>query len=784
MAQFLTGSSPNSASYWDTIHDLTGVSALHMNDLAGENVTISTFDSSFDLSHSGITNRVAGSYNFLTNSNDTPPSDSAHTSHGTKTALISLGHDDRLLSPAYKAKLGAYKVLADTSEIIPDGGYVFRDSVDFEKALSKAREHGGNIFSFTTGDGTAWSVGALSDVITDYYRKGTLIVSSASNYGLSGAFRLMNRSTPKCALSVGNYDTANMPAYEVTAVVESGAVRDRIQITYVHGNTPEGSRSLSLSLASIDLCSRLQSTANEAPILPTNTILLLKVSKPGDMECMAKLQWYIDDGAAGFLLWTDSYSQGLINNKYLGKLDKESRNVQAPNLNGRLAGVHPTSGSGPTYDMSLGVHIVAPGTELITGDISGDGYTTVSGTSFASPYIAGLAAQVLGHLGGPDALGPEWPAIVKNRIIHSGTPVLATAKRKRSGSATSIFYEPPWEQGAGVPDGFRAAYTTVDIDAGVLELNDTNYKVTDHVVTFTNSAPTPITLTLDNQIGPGVFSMKDGELLAYDEMELRDDLYAKAEFTNTTFTIPARGKHQITVSFTFPKIERAEFARLPLFGGWITVKEVKKEANKWTIPYFGCAGAMRDLLPISRADIPRLAIARTRYEGIPRFNQKIILRPYASTQRVSDTTSPGNGLYAPVVYLSMGSPLVRVDYVIPSPNVRQAQEAWTYPPQPGHNGFVGNAEGCIRHFADVTYSPSDFNTPRAPLFESEELTGRIAGGTVLGAGEYRLRVMALKITGNVNNEEDWDIWTLPYRIYVVGPEGVEFWNYFGLASWP
>ena len=73
-------------------------------------------------------------------------------------------------------------------------------------------------------------------------------------------------------------------------------------------------------------------------------------------------------------------------------------NVTAIGSSNRFDNVSGFSNSGPE------VWVCAPGEDILGCDL-GNGYTTSSGTSFAAPHVAGVAALLVSVLPGPDSLG-------------------------------------------------------------------------------------------------------------------------------------------------------------------------------------------------------------------------------------------------------------------------------------------------------------------------------------------------------------------------------------------
>ncbi|MFI5729818.1 S8 family peptidase [Kribbella sp. NPDC051587] len=155
----------------------------------------------------------------------------------------------------------------------------------------------------------------------------------------------------------------------------------------------------------------------------------------------------------------------------------------------RDGSVSPTSCHGPRKgDGALKPEISAPGTDIVAARAAGtdmgepvdDHYTTLSGTSMATPHVAGTAALLA-------QAHPDWTfRQLRERLISTADP--------QPGSGLD-------EQGAGRVDADQATDNSVTVDAGELELGVLRwpYPASDpvsKVLTYHNPTSAPVVLKL------------------------------------------------------------------------------------------------------------------------------------------------------------------------------------------------------------------------------------------------------------------------------------------------
>jgi subtilisin family serine protease len=154
------------------------------------------------------------------------------------------------------------------------------------------------------------------------------------------------------------------------------------------------------------------------------------------------------------------------------------------------------SSVGPTADGSLKPDLTAPGVDIVAakaaqgviGAPAADGYVALSGTSMATPHVAGAAAIMAQE-------HPEWTGEqIKEALTASTAP----------GTGLSAY-----QQGTGRVDLARAVTQSVvseqtSVSFGVQQWPHTDDKPATSTVTYRNSGKDPVTLALSLDVnGPG-----------------------------------------------------------------------------------------------------------------------------------------------------------------------------------------------------------------------------------------------------------------------------------------
>lgn len=224
--------------------------------------------------------------------------------------------------------------------------------------------------------------------------------------------------------------------------------------------------------------------------------------------------------------------------------------------------VNDFSSWGPTMDARMKPEIAAPGGSILsTWPVADGSWAVYSGTSMATPYIAGVAALFFSSRGGRSSLGGSAAALARNRIVASGRPVYHNDGTDNLANVA--------RQGAGLVDALKVIEYTTTVQPAVLQLNDTVHFVGEHIVQITNDGDDSVTYQIDHVAGPTALSKGAGDAWVSVEPPYSTDSgdQATVVFSANSLTLGAGETASFTVTFTEPATVDASY--MPIYGGQI-----------------------------------------------------------------------------------------------------------------------------------------------------------------------------------------------------------------------
>ena len=156
---------------------------------------------------------------------------------------------------------------------------------------------------------------------------------------------------------------------------------------------------------------------------------------------------------------------------------------------------------GGLYDLSVKPDIAAPGRDIFSAWAGAeDAYNVISGTSMATPYIAGVAALYLSEKGGRELHSKELASDLSMRIISSGSSISSASFE---GVINDAFKASTFQVGAGLVDARKVIDSRVSLGLQRFALNDTRYTGRQQDLTIRNNGNATLTFNFELESAAG-----------------------------------------------------------------------------------------------------------------------------------------------------------------------------------------------------------------------------------------------------------------------------------------
>ncbi|KAF9355342.1 hypothetical protein BGX26_006685 [Mortierella sp. AD094] len=412
--------------------------------------------------------------------------------HGTHVAGIIAGNSTKsdFFAVAPQATLGAYRVFPCTGSS--------KDDIIIA-ALEKAYTDGMDIVNLSLGGGSSWANTPLSKVAGRLAELGVVVVAVIGNDGEQGLSEVSSPSINPSAISVASFEGSGYLAnyFEI-----DGAPDTRIDYSDAETKANLGETPVDLVLPEQD-----PEGCKPYPLPITGSIALIK---RGSCTFVVKAQLAQDAGAIGCIFYnnvegglhpkTDDpsvhiFGQGIsmqqsqlildqfeaTNSSKIKIIYREKKGVFKNEMANQIS-IFSSWGLGPELEMKP--DIGAPGGYIYsTIPVEKGSFATMSGTSMATPYIAGSAALLL----------EAEPTIDRNEVL----PRLQMYSKPGLYRDTSV-PDTVSRQGAGMVNIIDAIQGRAFVQPTHFALNDTVHTQESYTITLTNHYDSAETFKLSN----------------------------------------------------------------------------------------------------------------------------------------------------------------------------------------------------------------------------------------------------------------------------------------------
>jgi subtilisin family serine protease len=237
---------------------------------------------------------------------------------------------------------------------------------------------------------------------------------------------------------------------------------------------------------------------------------------------------------------------------------------------------------GPTPELEIKPDISAPGGNIwSTVPLERGAYANFSGTSMASPHVAGAAALLL-------EAHPNTPSQVMGALLQNSADPVDWWLIPALGN------EPVHRQGAGLLDIDDAILATVKIEPGELSLGEGEFGPITRTLTLENRGASDVTFDLSSESAIATYTD-----MLIDNAELKtfyfsDELvgFSQSAVPVTSVLVPADGTATLDVTVTPDTLGLAP--DWGLYSGHVHF-DPQGGGQSYTVPYLGTSGDYQDL---------------------------------------------------------------------------------------------------------------------------------------------------------------------------------------------
>ncbi|ORX90392.1 subtilisin-like protein [Basidiobolus meristosporus CBS 931.73] len=573
----------------------TAVDRVHRQlNNTGAGIKVGIIDTGIDYNHPSLGGcfgsgcRVRYGWDFVGDkkSNANGPMD-CH-GHGTHVAGIVAAKDANFVGVAPDVILGAYRVLGcdsrgETDVIIQAIEMAVRDQMD--------------IINLSLGENNPFPDTLMATIVDRATSRGVLAIAAAGNSGISGQWTVGEPSTALTSVAVASFESPSFPGQKV--VLDQYPENPMV---FGYGKAEPFSFEHTKVLAVMyDGCKPI-------PVRLDGAIVLFH-SKRLTVACNTATQYSNVEkaGAVGIIEGSifDEPHVALtplgVNIPVMGATKGDFDSLLAKLINdtpitlttlGKVQlyaspyADRPSSFSswGPDFELNLKPEVGAPGGNIYsTYPLALGGYAILSGTSMASPFLAGAGALLL-HARRAAGL-PTDVDTMRSILISSGAPALANVTTDR--------YVPVGKQGTGLINVWHAIHKTTLVSPLKISLNDTVRADLSHVLTITNTNTIPITYNITHRPALSVNGYDQNGYVADSANLVFSEASAEVQFDTAQVTIEPGKSAQFSAQFVPPTMNSQPW----IYSGYIFVSG-SDGSSPVVVPYIGTAGDMSKLRAI------------------------------------------------------------------------------------------------------------------------------------------------------------------------------------------
>ncbi|EWC44368.1 hypothetical protein DRE_01194 [Drechslerella stenobrocha 248] len=733
-----------------------GVHKLRSQGLTGTGIKIAVIDTGIDYTHPslggkfGPGNKVSFGTDLVgenyTGSNTPVPSDDPIdcAGHGTHVAGTIAAVDKDFTGVAPNVELGAYRVFG-----CPNGSAGSASNDVLISAFLQAQADGADLITASIGGPSGWTADPWAQVVQRIVEAGTPCSIAAGNEGSEGLFYASGAADAVGAIAVASINNINSPEVLTSAKYSSSKSVKEKTFGYTAATGTFGSETYEVYVPIVDgqISDGCSGLPEDATALGNKMVAIRR----GTCTFDAKVQAAVARGAKNVIIVNNVpgtiQASVTVGNVNVGMVEPQTGAAWLDLVNAKetvsttfdktspvfiTAVENPITGGslsiftswGPTNEMYQRPHIGAPGGNILsTYPVKFGGYAVLSGTSMATPFVAGVIGL---YLENAKKLGRKvTPAELRVGLATTGKPLLFN-----DGAKNSTFLAPVAQQGGGLIDAFKFVNSKTIVDRDLLEFNDTQHFRKSLDFKLTNAGSETVSYKLTSFGGATAYALKEGSTLAQQFPPTLLESYSTVTIEPSTLEIKPGQSKRVVVRVTPPA--GLDEARVPVYGGWINIAYANGE-DQLRIPYMGVAAHMK------KATVTNFE------EGYP-----ILMNVRNQTLSVNGTEVSRSAPPRFAWSLALGSGLVRIDVV--SVSAPESNDVTVF-----DDKTVGSFPGYPNY-----WNPRNSANTRNTAVWNGRVVKKEGGAPVrVPAGNYKFVYRALKLTGRKHTGRDYERWESP-----------------------